>query len=62
MNVRCDARDDCTDGTPAYIDDRGFAYCADHGPLMRDPMYRRMRKLRPHEVRKLQRGETIARY
>lgn len=42
------------------IDNKGFAYCAEHG--MERRFYMPCRKLRPHELRKLQRGEALARY
>jgi hypothetical protein len=57
--LRCDMRNGCT-GPVAYMDDKGFAYCAEDG-LARQ-FHRRCRKLRPGELRKLHRGILLARY
>lgn len=43
-----------------HIDDKGFAYCTAHGEQRRQ--YRRCRKLRPHELARLKRGEALTRY
>ena len=60
-SIQCDMDNACT--APAtYIDDKGFAYCAPHGRSRSTDGYHRCRKLRPHELRKLQRGETLAHY
>ena len=61
MNVQCDQTQDCQDHVPAYIDPSGWAYCARHG-VMHKTNGRQIRKLRPAEVKKLERGETITRY
>jgi hypothetical protein len=58
--IQCDYEQACTDGA-MYISSKGFAYCANHAPARNDP-YVRCRKLRPHEMRRLERGETLARY
>jgi hypothetical protein len=42
------------------IDDKGFVYCGDDGLLRRD--WRRCRKLRPHELNRLRRGEPLRAY
>lgn len=57
--LRCDIRD-CVDPV-SMIDDRGWIYCADHGLDMRS-YYRRVRKLRPHELNRLKRGEKVKSY
>lgn len=57
--LRCDMELDCTQPV-TYIDDDGFAYCTDHG--LDRQQYQRCRKLRPHELRRLQRGEQLAAY
>jgi hypothetical protein len=57
--IQCDMDNDCT--TPAtMIDTAGFAYCEPHG--MQRRQYEPCRKLRPYELRKLLRGEPLARY
>lgn len=56
---RCDMDLDCTEPT-TYMDDKGFIYCTEHG---RDRQwYRRCRKLRPHEVNRIKRGEPVRHY
>jgi hypothetical protein len=57
--LRCDMKHECTEPI-AYIDDKGFIYCAPHGVARK--YWRRCRKLRPHELRKLTRGEPLATY
>jgi hypothetical protein len=57
--LRCDMENDC-ESPVTHIDDKGYAYCETHGLQRR--YYRPCRKLRPHEVKKLQRGEALARY
>lgn len=58
---QCDAKHECH-AEVAYIDDRGFAYCKDCGPSFQGTIWRRCRKLRPHELNRLRRGQTIERY
>lgn len=58
--LRCDMHADCT-GEVSHIDNSGFVYCATHG-VARRQSGRLCRKLRPHELNVLRRGETIARY
>ena len=43
-----------------YIDSSGFVYCTSHG--LDRQMTERCRKLRPAELKKLQRGEALKRY
>ena len=55
----CDMERSC--GEPVtMIDQKGFAYCARHG--MERRFYVPCRKLRPHELRRLWRGEPLTRY
>lgn len=61
VNLRCDMRHDCA-AAVTHIDESGFAYCAPHGEQRQASQWARCRKLRPHELRKLQRGEALARY
>lgn len=51
----------CDHANPvAMIDTAGFAYCEPCGMTRR--MYEPCRKLRPYELRRLERGEQLARY
>lgn len=54
--LKCDMKADCREAV-TMVDNKGFAYCSDHG------MGRRYdhpcRKLRGWELRRLERGETI---
>lgn len=56
----CDWRSECADPI-AYIDAKGYVYCASHGPC-RQGCGIRCRKLRLHEIRRLQSGKPLARY
>lgn len=42
------------------IDEKGYIYCREHGLERRGPLY--CRKLRPHELRGLERGDAVRRY
>jgi hypothetical protein len=55
----CDMERGCT-AAVAMIDQQGYAYCTEHGLSRR--LYQPCRKLRAWELRKLQRGEALARY
>jgi len=57
--LRCDMTEDCAEPV-THIDQDGFAYCTDHGLQRRD--WQPCRKLRPHELRRLQRGEQLKGY
>ncbi len=57
--LTCDMRADCT-APVTHIDTAGFAYCTPHGEQRRSS--EPCRKLRPHELSRLQRGEPLARY
>jgi hypothetical protein len=59
MDLRCDMATDCQ-APVTHIDDKGYAYCTEHGRERQ--AWRRCRKLRPAELRKLQRGEQLAHY
>lgn len=58
-DLHCDMTKECPHDV-TYIDDDGYAYCTDHG--LERQQYQRCRKLRPHELRRLQRGEQLRRY
>lgn len=55
--VRCDAVAGCT-GKLAYVDAKGWCYCAEHG-LDFKLFGRRVRKLRPAEIRTIEAGGKI---
>lgn len=56
----CDMAKDCTSPV-AMLEDKGWIYCTVHG-LMRRASGRRVRKLRPHELNRLKKGQQIERY
>lgn len=67
--VECDGRwDGCRDAErwtgsdvpTVYLDEKGFAYCRECGPKRQE--YRRCRKLRPWEARRIGAGRPLARY
>ena len=55
----CDMDGKCEEPV-THIDDHGFIYCAKHGEQRKQ--WRRCRKLRPHEVNRIKRGEPVTRY
>jgi hypothetical protein len=57
--LTCDMTDDCFEPV-TYIDSSGYAYCTGHG--LDRQTYEPCRKLRPHELHRLQRGEQLRRY
>jgi hypothetical protein len=57
--LNCEMTDDCPEPV-TMIDRNGFIYCTDHGIGRRD--WKPCRKLRPHELRRLARGEQVTRY
>ena len=57
--LTCDMREDCTEPV-THIDSSGFAYCTPHGIDRR--AWKPCRKLRPWELRRLERGEQLRRY
>lgn len=60
LAVHCEWDKGC-EGEIAYIDDKGFIYCAYHGKR-RQESGRRCRKLRPHEVKRLLSGKQVSSY
>jgi hypothetical protein len=44
------------------IGSKGYAYCASCGVARRESGYENVRKLRPHELARLQRGLALRRY
>lgn len=59
VQVTCDMRADC-DRPVTMIDSKGWAYCTTHG-LIRQT-YQNCRKLRPHELNRLKRGQSLLHY
>lgn len=57
--LQCDMSREC-DRPVTMLDEKGFCYCSGHGEARRGLM--RCRKLRPHELRSLASGKTLARY
>ena len=57
--MSCDMAHEC-DAPVTHIDDKGYTYCTPHGVSRQG--YRPCRKLRPHELRRLERGDTLAHY
>lgn len=58
-HLKCEMTEDCT-GEVTHLDDSGFIYCTPHGISRRD--WKLCRKLRPHELRRLQAGRQVTRY
>jgi hypothetical protein len=59
VELHCDMKTDCVKPI-TMIDESGFIYCTDHGLSRRSWKY--CRKLRPFELNRLKRGETVKRY
>lgn len=59
ITLRCDMVDGCT-APIAYIDTKGYIYCAPHGRERQ--AYQRCRKLTPVELTRLQSGEPLKEY
>lgn len=58
-SLKCEWRDNC-DGEVTHIDAKGYIYCTDHGVGRQSTQA--CRKLRPHEVKRLERGEALSHY
>ena len=60
--LQCDAmRPGCESSDITHIDEKGYIYCRECGPI-RQGGWHRCRKLRPHELRRLERGLQVERY
>ena len=57
--LHCDMEHECCEPI-THIDNKGFVYCTSHGESRRNS--HPCRKLRPHELKKLQAGGQLARY
>lgn len=55
----CDMEADCT-APITHLDDKGWVYCTPHGEQRQ--MSHRCRKLRPHELARINRGDTVRSY
>ena len=60
IRLQCDMSEGCKEPV-THIEDSGFVYCTKHG-LQRRGSGQRCRKLTPSELKRLMRGEKIARY
>jgi hypothetical protein len=60
-DLRCNMETDCREPI-THIDESGFIYCHTHGLDRQAGMWKRCRKLRPHELNRLKRGEQVTRY
>lgn len=59
MTPSCDMDPGCIDPV-THIDQDGFVYCEAHGLSRRT--WQPCRKLRPHELRRIERGDQVTRY
>jgi hypothetical protein len=57
--LKCEMSSTCT-APVTHLDAKGYTYCTDHGQARQ--MSQRCRKLRPHELRKLERGQVLSSY
>lgn len=57
--LRCDMERGCA-APVTHLDHKGYVYCTPHGEDRRWHMP--CRKLRPHELNRLNRGEPVTRY
>jgi hypothetical protein len=55
----CDMIEDCPNPV-THIGEKGYVYCTGHAPQRRG--WERVRKLRPHELNRLRRGEPLKKY
>lgn len=59
--VHCDMSSECKDPV-THIGDKGYAYCAEHGPQRRSSGYEHVRKMRAWERRWLSEGKSLPSY
>ena len=57
--LACDMESDCREPV-THLDKKGYAYCTEHGIERR--FWMPCRKLRPWEVRRLERDEPLTHY
>lgn len=62
MDLKCDGWCENVHAGITHIDESGFAYCTPCGLKRQADRWKCCRKLRPHELRKLQRGEQLRSY
>ena len=58
--LQCEMRDDCSSEV-THLEDKGYIYCAEHAKVRRCYGHR-CRKLRPHELRRVQAGLQVKKY
>lgn len=59
MELKCDMRSECVEDV-THLDESGWTYCTAHAAMRRG--WKRVRKLRPAELRKLHEGKQLERY
>ena len=57
--LQCEMEKDCRE-TVTHLDRKGYIYCTTHGIHRR--FHQPCRKLRAHELRRLERGDRVNRY
>ena len=55
----CDMKEDCAEPV-THIGEKGYIYCATHAPDRRG--WERVRKMRPHELNRIKRGQPLKKY
>ena len=58
-NLECEMTDECN-ATVTHIDKKGAIFCTTHGIARRS--WKPCRKLRPHELHRLERDEPVKEY
>jgi hypothetical protein len=58
---KCDMHGDCL-ALVTHVDEDGWVYCTPHGEDRQADGWKRCRKLRAHELRRIERSEPLARY
>ena len=60
--LQCEMEDECSN-VVTHIEDKGYIYCAEHARERRMSGFGgRCRKMRPHELRRVQAGLQIKKY
>jgi hypothetical protein len=57
--ISCEMTGNCT-AEVTHLDENGYIYCTGHGIQRRS--WKNCRKLRPHELSRLRRGQQVTRY
>lgn len=61
IELHCEQTCNCTSEV-THIGNKGYIYCQRHAIERRQSGHENTRKLRPYEVKKLRRGEPVAKY